>query len=90
MADPLVWTLAYQTEQFTGHAGEHSVFESLVSPPASGVAATTAGDDAAKAVGVVLDPNPALLDRTRQRDGMRDFYDSASIYQEDRERPEPG
>ena len=83
MADPLVWTLAYQKEQFTGHAGQHAVFDSLVSPPESGVAATAAGDAAAHAVGTVLSDNPALDDRTRQRDGMRDFYDSASIYRED-------
>jgi len=84
MADPLVWTLAYQTEQFSGGLpGQPTVFDSLVSPPASGVAATTAGDAAAQAVGTVLSPNPSLLDKTRQRDGMRDFYDSASIYREE-------
>jgi len=84
MADPLVWTLAYQKEQFSGGLpGKPTVFDSLVSPPASGVAATTAGDAAAQAVGTVLSDNPALTDRTRQRDGMRDFYDSASIYREE-------
>ena len=83
MADPLVWTLAFQNKQFTaGEPGHGAVFDSLVSPPATGVAATTAGDAAAHAVGTVLSDNPALDDRTRQRDGMRDFYDSASIYRE--------
>ena len=78
MADPLVWTLAYQKEQFSGGLpGQPTVFDSLVSPP------STAGDVAAHAVGTVLSDNPALDDRTRQRDGMRDFYDSASIYRED-------
>jgi hypothetical protein len=45
MADPLVWTLAYQKAQFSGGLpGQPTVFDTLVSPPATGVAATAAGD----------------------------------------------
>lgn len=79
MTVPDIITLTYQTKQFHGLANEPHVFDCLVTPPTTGVAAQTASDAAAHAVGTVLSPNPALLDRTRQRDGMMDFYDSASI-----------
>lgn len=75
--------LSYQTSQYatgTYTQGGSQVFSHLDAPPASGVAAEEASDADAEALGSVLaeENNPALLDATRQRDSMRDFYDSAS------------
>ena len=77
---PLHLTASYLTRQpDAGIPGAPSVFDSLANPPASGVAAEEASEANAQSVGVVQPDAPALLDRTRNRDRIRDFYDSASI-----------
>ena len=79
----------YATGTYT--QGGSQVFSHLVTPPSTGVAAETASDADAHAVGAVTDPdaNDALLDTTRQRDGMRNAADSASG-DAHRDRPAPG
>jgi hypothetical protein len=77
---PVYYTGSYLTSQpGAGIPGGKSVFQSLANPPASGVIAETDAVNNAKAVGVVKTNAPALLDRTRNRDRVRDFYDSGSI-----------
>ena len=80
MSLPLHYTASLLTRQpGAGIPGAPSVFQSLANPPASGVVAENLATDHAKAVGVVKTNAPALADRTRSRDRIRDFYDSASI-----------
>lgn len=77
---PVYYTGSYMTGQpGAGIPGSRSVFQTLANPPASGVAAETDSVNTAKAVGVIKADAPALLDRVRSRDRIRDFYDSSSI-----------
>jgi hypothetical protein len=77
---PVYYTGSYLTRQpGAGNPGAPSILQSLANPPASAVAAETDSINTAKAVGVVKTNAPALLDRTRNRDRIRDFYDSSSI-----------
>lgn len=77
---PLAYTRSLLTRQpGAGIPGGPTVFQSLATPPASGVAAENAAIAAAQEVGVVRPDAPALADQVRQRDRIRDFYDSASI-----------
>ena len=77
---PVYYTGSYLTSQpGAGIPGSKSVFQSLANPPASGVAAETDSINTAKAVGVIKADAPALLDQARNRDRIRDFYDSSSI-----------
>ena len=80
MTLPVYYTGSYFTKQpGAGIPGSPSVFDSLANPPASGVAAEEANTTVATDVGVVTPNSQALLDQTRQRDHIRDSYDSASI-----------
>lgn len=80
MSLPLHYTGSLLTSQpSAGIPGGPTVFQSLANPPASGVAAENNAIATARAVGVVKTDAPALLDQTRNRDRIRDFYDSASI-----------
>lgn len=80
MSLPLHYTASLLTRQpGAGIPGGPTVFQSLATPPASGVAAENNAIANAQAVGVVRPDSAALSDRTRQRDRIRDFYDSASI-----------
>jgi hypothetical protein len=80
MALPLHYTASLLTRQpGAGIPGGPTVFQSLATPPASGVESEIAAINRAKDVGVVKTNAPALLDQTRSRDRIRDFYDSASI-----------
>lgn len=80
MSLPLHYTASLLTGQpGAGIPGARSVFQSLANPPASGVAAENNAIANAQAVGVVDPDAPALADQLRQRDRIRDFYDSASI-----------
>lgn len=80
MSLPLHYTGSLLIHQpSAGIPGGYSVIESLANPPASAVAAETRAINHAHAVGVVHPDAPALADRLRQRDRIRDFYDSASI-----------
>jgi len=77
---PIAYTHSLLTRQpGAGVPGGPTVFQSLATPPASGVAAENAAIDNAREVGVVKPDAPALADRVRNRDRIRDFYDSASI-----------
>lgn len=84
LTPPLAVRLAYQNSQMaTGHytqAGSQ-VFSHLVSPPASGVAAEEASDEAAQAVGYETPwsemPGAELLP-CQNTDYMRNTADSAS------------
>lgn len=77
---PIHYTGSLLTQQpGAGIPGGPTVFQSLANPPASGVAAEDAAIAHAQEVGVVKPDAPALADRLRQRDRIRDFYDSASI-----------
>lgn len=77
---PLHLTASYLTRQpGAGIPGGPTIFQSLANPPASGVAAEESSIADAQDVGIVQPDAPALLDRTRSRDRIRDFYDSASI-----------
>ena len=77
---PVYYTGSYFTKQpGAGIPGAPSVFDSLANPPASGVAAEEANDTVATEVGVLTPNSRALLDQTRQRDHIRDAYDTASI-----------
>jgi hypothetical protein len=80
MTLPVHYTGSYFTRQpDAGIPGSPSVFDSLANPPASGVAAEAVNLAVATDVGVVDSDARALADQTRQRDHVRDFYDSASI-----------
>lgn len=80
MSLPIHYTGSLLTHQpGAGIPGGPTVFQSLANPPASGVAAENNAIANAQAVGVVHPDAPALADRLRQRDRIRDFYDSASI-----------
>lgn len=77
---PIAYTNSLLTRQpGAGIPGGPTVFQSLATPPASGLAAENLATANAQAVGVVRPDAPALADRVRQRDRIRDFYDSASI-----------
>lgn len=77
---PVHYTGSLLTRQpGAGLPGGPTVFQSLANPPASGVAAENAAIVTAQGVGVVKPDAPALADRVRNRDRIRDFYDSASI-----------
>ena len=83
LTPPAAVRASYQKDHYatgTYTQGGSQVFSHLVTPPASGVAAEEASDEAAQAVGAVTNPatNDALLDVKRQRDGMRNAADSAS------------
>lgn len=83
MTLPLIFTKVYQTKQFGGGnlytPSQPSVFDALADPPDTGVEAESASLADAQAVGTLLENNQMLKDKTRQRDSMLDFYDSASI-----------
>lgn len=80
MSLPLHYTASLLTRQpGAGIPGGPSVFQSLANPPASGVEAENQAIANAQDVGVVKPDAPALADRVRNRDRIRDFYDSASI-----------
>lgn len=77
---PLHYTADVYTRQpNAGIPGGVSVFQALANPPVTGLEAETRAINNAKAVGVVQADAPALLDQSRNRDRIRDFYDSASI-----------
>jgi hypothetical protein len=77
---PVHYTGSYLTRQpGAGIPGAPSILQSLANPAPSATAAEKKDIDRAKAVGVVKTNAPALLDRTRNRDRIRDFYDSSSI-----------
>jgi hypothetical protein len=77
---PIHYTRSLLTRQpGAGIPGAPSVFQSLATPPASGVRAENKAIARAQDVGIVKPNSPALADRTRQRDRIRDFYDSASV-----------
>lgn len=80
MTLPLHYTASLLTRQpGAGLPGGPTVFQSLATPPASGVAAENQAIANAQDVGIVQADAPALADRARNRDRIRDFYDSASI-----------
>ena len=77
---PVHYTGSYFDKQpGAGIPGAPSVFDSLANPPASGVAAEAVNTAVATDVGVLTPNSRALLDQTRQRDHIRDSYDTASI-----------
>lgn len=77
---PLHYTASLLDRQpNAGIPGGATVFQSLANPPESGLAAEESTLAKAQAVGTVQPDAPALADRTRNRDRIRDFYDSASI-----------
>lgn len=77
---PVHYTGSYYDKQPGGGIpGAPSVFASMPNAPASGVAAEAVNEAVATDVGVVNPNSQALLDQTRQRDHIRDSYDSASI-----------
>jgi len=83
LTPPLAVRLAYQNSQMatgTYFQGGSQVFSHLVDPPVSGLVAESHSDGVGRSVGHTPTPlaNDALLDATRQRDGMRDAADSAS------------
>jgi hypothetical protein len=83
LTPPLATRLAYQHSQMaqgTYTQGGSQVFSHLVNPPETGVDAEEWSDEQGIEAGFVSDPdaNDALLDTTRQRDGMRDIADRAS------------
>ena len=75
----ILWSY-YTKQPGAGLPGAPSVFDALADAPATGTAGETVTKNRAKAVGVNKGANTApLLDATRQRDHLRDFYDSTSI-----------
>lgn len=77
---PLHYTASLLSRQpDAGIPGGVSVFRALANPPATGLEAETRAINNAKEVGVVQANAPALADQARNRDRIRDFYDSASI-----------
>lgn len=78
---PLYLTGSFLTKHYNAGipGGVDSVFDALANPPTTGVAAQEANESAAQAVGIDISDSPARLNVNRQRDGIKDFYDSASI-----------
>lgn len=78
---PFAIRACYQTEQWnTGiPVNSGSVFDALYDPPTTGVAAEAAAKARGQANGVNQPNAAALAAASAHRDGLRDFYDSASI-----------
>ena len=77
---PIQFTGSYFTRQpDAGIPGAPSVFGALANPPASGVVAEATNTTVATDVGVLTPNSRALQDQTRQRDHVRDSYDTASV-----------
>jgi hypothetical protein len=79
MADPVLLTASYQTQQHVNAYGA-VVWTALKNPPASGVTAYNSSVTKARAKGVVrASSRPTYINVSRHGDWLRDFYDRASI-----------
>jgi hypothetical protein len=72
---------AYQDKHYDAGLphNTHTVFDALVSPPTSGVAAVAASVASAQDVGIIAPDATALKGRIAHIDRLKEFYDSASI-----------
>lgn len=81
MTLPLYLTASFLTKHYNAGipGGVDTVFDALANPPTGGVIAQAANESDAQAVGIDVADSPARLNVNRHRDGIKDFYDSASI-----------
>ena len=80
MSDPVLLTASYQTQQFTNAPG-FVVWSALKNPPESGVDAYDSSVALAQDKGSVSPTSrPNYVNVSRHADWLRDFYDTASIF----------